>query len=210
MAGRAADSPPPRAKVPMSDVDKTLRWLDQQGDVTFLFWIFGATVALILLFLIARIFKNVASGKVRQVESLGMDFDAVSGMIDKGLLTPEEAKRVKSVLARHFQGLYTKKSAPPPDLTAEIEIAEMQSPARIGGARQEQSPAKAQPPATRVPPRAKPEPPRPPVREEAKAKPPPEIELPLDVLDMHKAGMISDEELDALRRFYAARAQNAG
>lgn len=191
----------------MSDFSVIIDYFAGQGELNFLYWIFGATFGLILLFVIARLVRNIVAGRVRQIERFGMDFDSVADMLDKGLLSSEEAKRVKSVLARHFSQLYDKKPAeksPGPSIfSAEAELAT----AVEGAQKQPSSTPRGQPaqtaPASAVEPGATTE-----QQPPSASRPDLEsVELPPDVMDMHEAGMITDEELVALRRFYAARAR---
>jgi len=181
-----------------------------QTDSTVLYWIFAGTVGLILLVVVAHLLRNVFAVRIRQVQEFGMDFDAVAGMLEKGLLTAEEAKRVKSVLTRHFTRLYEQRlgGQPAGGLAGLVELER----AAAGG---ESKPS----PCPKEQSFAQPES----AKEAALvqrgastgSKVPPEVppaeagmgNLPLDVLDMYRAGMISDEEMAALRRFYGARAR---
>lgn len=196
----------------MSDFDVLIDFLSRQNSIWMLYWIFGGTLALVALFFISRFIRNITSERVRQISEFGMDFDAVAKMLDKGLLTPEEAKRVKSVLARHFSKLYEKK---PAARTAEELLAEEPAvaAARTDGAGPKSKAAHAEAAETDSagptrPPRALPPTPAP----QPRPSPPPDdraadVELPPDIMDMYNAGMIDDDELEALRRFYAARAK---
>jgi len=188
-----------------------------QMDFTVLYWIIGATIALILVIVVAHLLRYVFAGRVRQIQEFGMDFDAVTDMLDKGLLTPDEVKRVKSVLTRHFTRLYEQRfgSQSVSDLSALAA-----SEATVGGNRAGTSlpspdrsfaqagPAQAVVAPTAVPPRQTASP----VQETTAEGPSDEglAVLPLDILDMYRAGMITDDELAALRRFYAARARGSG
>jgi hypothetical protein len=176
-------------------------------DFTFLYWVFGAVVALILLIVVAHVLRGLFASRVRQVQEFGMDFDAVAAMLDKGLLSADEAKRVKSVLTRHFSRLYERrfsgKSAGDLMALAESEAIASGNPP-LSSRR-----ASGRPPAS---PTSKPS--KAPIsytQEAAPETPPdePTADLPLDVLDMYRAGMITDDELAALRRFYAARARTS-
>ncbi len=196
---------------------KLIQFLSTRNDITFLYWIFAATIALILLFFFAHLIRGIFAHRVRQVEEFGMDFDAVADMIDKGLLTEAEARRVKSVLARHFERLHSRPKPSPAGkgssplsaealLAAQAEALAEQSPPRRPPPPAESYPARPAPgPAAAPAASFAPHPPSPPAPEE----PAEAVELPLDVLDMYRAGMISDDEMDALRRFYAARGKSA-
>ncbi|KPL08175.1 hypothetical protein AMJ85_08670 [candidate division BRC1 bacterium SM23_51] len=195
----------------MFETGKIIDNFIEQNEIAFLYWAFGALIALILLFFLSRLIRNVVGGRVRQVEEFGMDFDAVADMLDKGLLSPEEAKRVKSVLGRHFSKFYERDDESAGESVAQLE-AEMAAGAdepMPPGAPARRSPEQAAPAGApaQVPPKLSTATPQEPSSE----APPDEetAELPLDVLDMYRAGMITDEELVALRRFYAARARRA-
>jgi hypothetical protein len=234
----------------MSDLEKTLGYFNRSGDLTFLLWIFGATLALIFLFMIARLVRNLTSGRVHQIREFGMDFDSVADMLDKGLLSKEEAGRVKSVLARRFQAHFDKKPAP---TLAELEVEALSPPPGVPDSPSPGAPASppsvasaatlsgapaSKPQGAGIAPAARPQvagakPARPTVREQPRPRPaapaanrPPagrpaaagpssapsapeakDSQLPIDVLDMYRAGMISSDELEALRRFYAERAR---
>jgi hypothetical protein len=187
---------------------ETGRLIDNFFDLheyALIYWIFGATVALIVLFIVGRLVRNVVGMRVRQVDEFGMDFDSVADMLDKGLLTPEEAKRVKAVLARHFKKLYDRKLSDEPARSAEEELAD--EIAREGGElpAAPAAPDRSPKPATVATPTESSPAPSPPSTPQA--EPDGEsVELPLDIMDMYRAGMISDEELEALRRVYAHRA----
>ncbi|MCX8035935.1 MAG: hypothetical protein N3D11_02550 [Candidatus Sumerlaeia bacterium] len=197
---------------------KLIQFLSGRNDITFLYWIFAATIALILLFFFAHLIRGVFSHRIRQVEEFGMDFDAVADMIDKGLLTESEAKRVKSVLARHFERLHSRPKTPPAGkrpsplsaealLAAEAEaLAEQTSAAGLSSGPSESK--RLRPPAVPAAAPAAASAPQP-SSSPAQDEPTDAVELPLDVLDMYRAGMISDDELEALRRFYAARGKSA-
>jgi len=207
----------------MSDTSVVIDFFARQNELALLYWIFAATLALILLFFIARVVRNIVAHRVRQIEEFGMDFDAVAEMLDRGLLTPEEAQRVKSVLARHFSRLHQRKFSPktedaetlsPESIAATLAPGAKPAPSAEVPFRPPGKPAVAAPGAEKaggkapgaaggreIAPAAKPSGP------EEKT---PEVELPLDILDMYQAGMITPEELDALRRFYAERAKAGG
>jgi hypothetical protein len=183
-------------------------------DFTFLYWIFGAVVALILLIVVAHVLRGLFASRVRQVQEFGMDFDAVATMLDKGLLSTDEAKRVKSVLTRHFSRLYERrfsgKSAGDPMALAESEAIASGNPPLSSRQASGRPPAVRAQHAAPASPTSKPS--KAPIsytQEVAPEAPPDEpiADLPLDVLDMYRAGMITDDELAALRRFYAARAR---
>jgi len=179
----------------------------------FIYWTLILIVLLVALFFASRLMRNFVARRVRRIREFGMDFDGVSDMVKKGLLSPEEAKRVKAVLTRQFSKLY---AAPEGD-KAESEagrlvadaLASPQEPSAPGGLR-------------RKPPVSPPRPQRPAVAASSKpaqtpvAASPPQptdvrggeddlSDLPLDVVDMYEAGQITHEELVALRRFYAER-----
>lgn len=186
-----------------------------QNDLSTLYWMFGFAVAFILLFIVARLLRNIAGGRVRQIEEFGMDFDSVASMLEKGMLSPEEAKKVKSVLARHFKTLYEKPKDARPDApvhSAEEELAAaLEAGQETPSAPAEPAPEPSAPPdqlgATDSASPAEPatQPPAP------SSTPPPADDpaagVPMDVVDMYRAGMITRDEFEALRRFYAARAQ---
>ena len=197
----------------MFGLDKTLQFLQGHGQIDLLYWLFGGTLALIVLFFLSRLIRNVIGYRVRQVEEFGMDFDSVADMLDRNLLTPEEAKRVKSALSRHFQQMYEKKSKKPETTTALPEEAvdalqskddrPVSSPASPESKTQQVRPPDHVPHGG--PPPAHPTAAQP---KQTSAPPPDEIdsvEIPIDVLDMYEAGMITDEEMEALRKFYATK-----
>jgi len=158
----------------------------------------------------------VYTGRVSQVHEFGMDFDAVAKMLDKGLLTQEEAKRVKAVLTRHFGRLYEQRlggqltgvSGGPEEPTAAADMSEWKPSVSPGGRPQARTEpgkagfAQAAQPSERSPAAAKELPGKHPTEDDLS-------HLPLDVLDMYRMGMITDEEMAALRRFYAARARES-
>jgi len=201
----------------MSDSSQELiNFFSQRNQVDLLYWVFAATVALVALFFLSRLVRNIFAHRARQIQEFGMDFDAVAKMMKTGLLSPEEAKRVKSVLARHFSQIYAgrqgvktdEESGVPSRPQAAIAAAEP-TPHQTAAAG---SPKPTPPGAVSVTPAAQPAPPSAPpaAASSPEASPADEAgELPLDVLDMYHAGMITDDELEALRRFYAARARQA-
>jgi hypothetical protein len=199
----------------------TLQYHDNVAeiDLTFLVWVFGALVALILLIIVSRVLRNLFAGRVRRIQEFGMDFDSVSAMLDKGLLTSDEAKRVKSVLTRHFSRLYEQRFAGP-SAGGLAALAESEAAVLGDAAKSAPRPSARQPLAgaqhaapTPAPPASKPaQPVAAPAPSAAASEVQPDeatVELPLDVLDMYRAGMITDDEMVALRRFYAARARES-
>jgi len=199
---------------------ETGRLLDNfvEIDFTLVLWVFGALTALIFLVIVVRLLRNIFGGRIRRIQEFGMDFDAVADMLDKGLLSADEAKRVKSVLTRHFSRLYEQRLARPRagDFAAVVEAEIIASgdstaapagspkPSRVGAPHA--APARPQS-ATKPSPGAPPSP-APPASAESGADEE-TVELPLDVLDMYRAGMITPDEMAALRRFYAERARRA-
>jgi hypothetical protein len=179
----------------------------------FIYWTLILIVLLVALFFTSRLARNFVARRVRRIREFGMDFDAVSDMLKKGLLSPDEAKRVKAVLTRHFSRLYSppesdKAERGPGGLPADVSAA-LQEPSLLEG-----PPHKvAAPPAVRQRPAvaAPSKPPEPSVV--ASREQPSDIrreeddlsDLPLDVVDMYQAGQITHEEFVALRRFYAER-----
>lgn len=187
-----------------SDLDRLLNFMKGQGAFDVLLYLFFGTIAIVALFLISRLIRNLVAHRVRQVEEFGMDLDSVTNMLDKDLLTPDEAKKVKSVLSRRFQQMYEKRTESEPiDLAAEAERAGGAGPTFADTTGQRPH-AQAQPPR---PTPSSPAPPSPPTPGASQSDESDDVEIPIDVLDMHNAGMITDEEMEALRRYYASKSK---
>jgi len=59
-------------------------------------------VGLIVLFFAQKAIRNAIAGRVRSVHEAGMTVQDLKGMETRGLLTPEEARKVREAMAKQF------------------------------------------------------------------------------------------------------------
>jgi hypothetical protein len=155
-------------------VDKFERALSYEKiDYTgVLLWTFGAMVAILLLFLIAKIVKKIVESNVRHIEYFGIDFINVEKMHKQHLISDQEFRNIKASLSKQIlEQTKSEGEKPKADLKSIV--------AQELGKRDAPRPS-AEPPQTTAP---------------AKEK-------SLSIKDMHDAGLISDEEFRELSSFF--------
>jgi uncharacterized membrane protein len=133
---------------------------------------FGAMLAILLLFLIAKVVKKITESRVRHIHYIGMDFDDVEKMHKEGLISDQEYRRIKSSLSR--QAL---EQAKPPEEKPKgnLKSIPLEEEGKLGAER------------------VAPEPQQPSSKASATA---------LTIEDMRKAGLISEDEYRELSSFF--------
>jgi hypothetical protein len=199
----------------------------------FIFWTVLLFALVIVLLFAVHWFRRAMFARNLESEGTGMSFDTVADMVKKGWLSPEEAQRVKSALARHYSRLYAPTEGDeaggetggaagellPDDVLTALGEAKPSKPPSVWSRKETAPTETAGPPAAKSPQqppttasRSAQSPQRAGTTQTPAPKDTPEVspesetgDVPLDVMDMYRMGMISADELQALRRFYAAR-----
>lgn len=170
----------------------TISIITQYVPVEYLIYVVFSVIALVIFLFVMLVMYKFRSGRGSSAE-VGLAFDDISRLKEKGLLTEEELKKVRAAMARRLTDqLKTKATAAKPEtLLFDPEVMALEEKARA----KEQARANTPPlDATQAP--------LPPA---APQQAQPEVPLPPDIEALVAKGLITQEELEAIRRRAAAR-----
>jgi hypothetical protein len=166
--------------------------ITQYVPVEYLVYVVFSVVALIIFLFVMLVMYKLRSGRESSAQ-VGLAFDDISRLKEKGLLTEEELKQVRAAMARRLTDqLKTKAPAAKPEtLLFDPEVMALEEKAR----------AKEQAKAD-IPPLDAPQPPSPPAPSPGEE---PEVPLPPEIEALAAKGLITQEELETIRKRAAAR-----
>jgi hypothetical protein len=174
-------------------VDQTSAFgiITQFVPAEYLIYVAVSVAALIFFLFLMLVMYKLRSGRATAPD-LTLSFDDVSSLKEKGLLTEEEMKRVRAAMARQVAGRLSAKrpTTKPETLLYDPEVIALEEKAR---AKQSQMPADEHHGAEQ--PQKQPEPPA------------DEVPLPPGIETLAEQGLITPEELAAIRKRAAERKQ---
>ena len=146
--------------------------------ITLTYYALGILIAMIILFLLARLLKNNINKKVRKIDVITMDLKDLEKMRRTGLISEDEYKKAKSKIV----GILSAKLGAPGEAEKSEPAPPREKPSHAGKKFQEpKPPIKTQPAPVSAP-----------KKKEKKKKP------LVDIDDLLEKGLISKEEYNRL------------
>ena len=166
-------------------------------------WSVVAILGLFVFISFTIIFQKVRRPK-RSDDVLGMSLTDVDALNKKGLLTPEEAARVRKAVAKQVTTKMAERPSPytPATLIADPDVQRLESLAKAKAAAQAQAAQPVAPGEFDTEPQAP--------QEATRAMAEDDVELPPDVLGMVQLGLITPEELARIRERARQKRRDAG